>query len=182
MFAAGLLLWAVVSLYLINSLVRESSQLQVTLQDSLAALLDYQSRYDSVYETAYNTTPVTSPTPATVAATAPQPLNVRKVLPEPQLVSGDLKDWPLRVKRPLFTATGEELVLQVQLQNRRKGKTARGQVQAQAKLIHRDGTEAYAIDEQHQQHQPVSHQKSQNTDLQLRATSCQCGAHRTHQH
>ena len=141
MFAAGLLLWAVVSLYLINSLVRESSQLQVTLQDSLAALLDYQSRYDSVYETAYNTTPVTSPTPATVAATAPQPLNVRKVLPEPQLVSGDLKDWPLRVKRPLFTATGEELVLQVQLQNRRKGKTARGQVQAQAKLIHRDGTE-----------------------------------------
>ena len=143
LFAAVLLLWAVVSLYLIHGLVRESSQLQVTLQNSLAALLDYQSRYDSVYETAYDTTPVTSPTPATVtpAPLALQPLNVRKMLPEPKLVSSDLKDWPLQVKRPLFTATGEELVLQVQLHNRHKGKIARGQVQAQAKLTHRDGTE-----------------------------------------
>lgn len=148
LFASLLLIWAVASLYLIHSLVRESSQLQNTLQHSLATLLDYQSRYDGVYETAYNTTPTNSPPspPVKVAETqptqpAPKPLNVRKVLPDPQLTSSDLKDWPLRVKRPLFTATGEELVLQVQLYNSRKGKTARGQVQAQAKLIFHDGTE-----------------------------------------
>ena len=141
MFVALLLLWTVVSLYLIHNLMRESSQLQVTLQNSLATLLDYQSRYDSVYELAYNTTPAASPTPAAATvATTPPPLNVRKVLPEPQLIS-NIKNWPLQVKRPLLTATGKELVLQVRLQNKRKGKTARGQVLAQAKLIHRDGTE-----------------------------------------
>ncbi len=147
MLAAVLVLWSVVSLYLIHNLTRESSQLQVTLQNSLATLLDYQSRYDSIYETAYSTTPSTpvAAAPATVAAATtpatPPPLNVRKLLPEPQLVNSDLKTWPLRVKRPLFTATGKELVLQVQLQNSRKGKIARGQVKAQAKLTHRDGTE-----------------------------------------
>ena len=145
LFAALLLLWTVVSLYFIHSMVNQSSQLQGTLQSSLATLLDYQSRYDSVYETAYNTTPAisTAPESTTVAKTspAPQPLNIRKLLPEPQLISSGLKDWPLRVKRPLFTATGKEFVLQVKLQNSRKGKTVRGQIQAQAKLAYRDGTE-----------------------------------------
>lgn len=140
MFAAVLLLWTVVSLYLIHSLMRESSQLQVTLQSSLATLLDYQSRYDSIYELAYNTTPTSSAPAATTVAATPPPLNVRKVLPEPQLIS-NIKSWPLQVKRPLFTATGKELVLQVQLHNKHKGTTARGKVLAQTKLIHRDGTE-----------------------------------------
>ena len=147
-FAVVLLLWAMLSLYLIHSLVRESAQLQLTLQNSLATLLDYQSRYDNVYETAYNTTPAepqavaeVTPPPEAQAQVSPQPLNVRKVLPDPQLVSSDGKDWQLLVKRPLFTATGNEFVLQVRLQNAHKGKLVRGRVQAQAKLASNDGTE-----------------------------------------
>ena len=143
MFAALLLLWAVVSLYLMHSLVRDSAQLQVTLQQSLATLLEYQSRYDSVYETAYNTVPAATPVPIAtpVPVAALQPLNVRKVLPNPQLISSDRKDRPLRVKRPLFTATGKEFVLQVRLQNHHKSRTARGTVLARAKLTLSDGTE-----------------------------------------
>ena len=145
LFAVVLLLWTVLSLYLIFSLVSASAQMQVTLQSSLATLLDYQSRYDNVYETAYQTTPSLSPSPApAVVATTqpvPQPLNVRKVLPDPQLLDRDHKNWPLHVKQPLFTATGEEFVLQVQLRNTHKGKTTRGQVKAHAKLVRSDGTE-----------------------------------------
>ena len=149
-FAVVLVLWAMLSLYLLHSLVRDSAQLQLTLQNSLTTLFDYQSRYDNVYETAYNTAPpeakavaVVTPPPEAQPQVQPepQPLNVRKVLPDPQLVSSDSKDWQLLVKRPLFTATGNEFVLQVRLQNARKGKLVRGRVQAQAKLTNNDGTE-----------------------------------------
>ena len=147
-FAVVLVLWAMLSLYLIHSLVRQSAQLQLTLQSSLATLFDYQSRYDNVYETAYNTAPpepkavaVVTPQPEVQPQVQPEPLNVRKALPDPQLVSSDGKDWQLLVKRPLFTATGSEFVLQVRLQNARKGKLVSGRVQAQAKLTSNDGTE-----------------------------------------
>ncbi len=150
LFAAALVLWGGLSLYFIFGLVRETAQLQGILQNSLTALFDYQSRYDGVYELAYQITPPVSPSsaPTVVATSSPapptplKPLHVRRALPDPQLASGERKDWPLLVKQPLFTATGKEFVLQVQLRNAHKGrKTVRGEITAQAKLVRSDGQE-----------------------------------------
>lgn len=130
--AGVLLMWSVISLYLVYDLSHESSRLKLSLQDSLATVFDYQSRYDGIYEAAYYA-PVTEDR-------EPVPIRVRKTLPVPNLVSTG-KGWKLRMQRPIFTSTEKEFSLQFQLENTKKNKKAIGYLWAKANLQKTNGEE-----------------------------------------
>ena len=111
-----LLIWSILSLYLVYDLSREFSHLKHSLRESLTTVFDYQSRYDGIYETAYHT-PV-------MEGEKPVPIRVRKILPVPTLVS-TTKDWQLHMQRPVFASTEKEFSLQFQLENTKKKQKSR---------------------------------------------------------